>query len=355
MFTRELGACAKHLPVGSPPVLVAHPIIGEIGKVIPGKGFKPSMSKRSLDALLKDEEAFKRDAKRLLLLGEKLFYDERGAIASWDNIVASRAGGKADDFIGFKASQTTVANVWSSFARSTGVPGAMSYTAIPGAVMNRASAGAWPLTNPVAPDKKYLLNMGVNHATGTNIAMLVDLLVTAGNINANLNTSQAINTPALTRYTDGAGVMMTLEVTTAVGATASNVTVGYTNSAGTAGRSTADIAMTASAIANRLQPVAAGPFITLAAGDLGVRSVQTVQFSAAMGAGVCALHLYKPLILVPTLLTTAFVEKSSPSMMSSLLELPVGTDSQLGCLTFFVLTSTTSTGLQTYDIRTVAG
>lgn len=269
--------------------------------------------------------------------------------------MASRAGGKADDFIGFKASHTTVANTWSAFARDAGVPGALTYSNIPGAVMNRANAGAWPLTNPVNPDKKYLLNMGVNHATGTNIALLVDLLVTAGNISANLNTSQAINTPALTRYTDGVGVMMTLEVTTAVGSTASNVTITYTDNAGNTGNSTGAIAMTASAIASRLQPVAAGPFITLAAGDLGVRSVQTVQFSAAMGAGVCALHLYKPLIFVPTLLTTAFVEKSSPSMMSSLLELPVGTDNQLGCLTFFVLTSTTSTGLQTYDIRTVAG
>jgi hypothetical protein len=221
--------------------------------------------------------------------------------------------------------------------------------------MNRASTGAWPITNPGPGDKKYLLNFGAGHITGTNVVALVDLLVAAGGIDATLNTSQTVDTAALTRYTDGAGVMMTLEVTTAQGATAQNITIGYTNQAGAGSRSTAAIAMTASAIAFRLQPAALGALIELQSPDYGVRSVQTAQFSAGNTAGVLALLLYKPLLLIPTLVAASFLERSTPAMLSGIVDLVVGSDSQLGCLTFLVQTSTTSTGVQTYFTQTVAG
>jgi len=311
-------------PLRIPVVL---PNIGWVGDVIPGYGFAP------------------------LIQG--------GAITTYDGIINARAGGNADDYGGVKLSQGAVANQWSSFFRSGGQPGAGSYTNIPGgAVHNRASAGAWPLKNPSGADKKYLLTLGVNHGTGTNIVLLIDLLVAAGNINANATGNQTVNSTALTRYsgTAAAGNMIILEVTTGLGVTASNFNVNsYTNEAGTTGRATGNNAMTTSCITYRLQPTTGSYLIPLQADDLGVRSVETVVFSAAMGAGVVAILIFRPLMFIPTIATTTYVERDSTLQVDGLTELVLGSDSEVGCLTFLILTGSNATGVQTYFIRTCSG
>lgn len=359
----EIERYARSLPPKSRPVVVGHPLVGRIGLCIPGTGFKvQGMPMRSFEALLKDERRARqyireRQFRKLLTLSAAFAAMLPSmAITTWDGVLAARAGGLADDRLYVKGSQTTVANLWSSFFRSTGYPGAGAYTNIPGgAVMNNASAGAMLLTNPTDPALKYLINFGVQHLTGTNIVLLADLLVAAGNINANATGAQAVNTVALTRYTTGVGVMMIMEVTTALGATASNVTISYTNTVPTSGRSTGAIAMTTSCITFRTQPVAGGILIPLQAGDLGVRSVETVTFSAAMLAGVLAILLYMPLVLMPTLAITTYVERSTPGMLGGITQLVDDTSHILGCLMVFVLTSTTSTGVQTYFLQTCAG
>jgi hypothetical protein len=346
---KEFYDFALSLPEGSPPVMVGHPLVGQIGVCIPGREFRlQGMTGKSFEALMKDEIT----ARKAMWLAIK----ERGAITTWDDVLNARANGYADDRLLYKVSLNTVANNWSNFYLAGGVPGAGSYTAIPGGAAHTInSAGAFPLKNPTGTNKKYLLNFGTNHPIGTNIVLLVDLLVAAGGINANTTAAQTVNTTALTRYTDGVGVMMILEVTTALGGTASNVTISYTNSAGTSGRSTGALAMTTSAIAFRLQPTAGGALIPLQAGDIGVKSVQTISFSAAMGAGVVALLLYKPLLLVPTLASTTFVERSTPNMLGGIIPLATDSSGNLGCLTVFVLTSSTSTGSQTYFLQTCEG
>lgn len=343
-FIADVEKAARALPFGSPPIVVGHPLIGRIGYAVPGRGFRIcGMSSRSLNALLKDE----RRAQRALR--------ELGAITTWDGILAARAGGKADDRFASKNSQTTVSTNWSGFFRSGGIPAAGAYTNIPGGSdFNHTSTGAVGFTDPTGGDKKYLINFGANHLSGSNVVLLVDLLVAAGNILATVNTLQTVNTTALTRYTDGEGVMIILEVTTAIGTTASNVTLTYTNQAGTGSRSTGAIAMTVSAITFRLLP-AGSPFMVLASGDRGVRSVEGAQLSAAMTAGVMAVLLFKPLLFIPTLASTAVIERSTPGMLGGLLEMPITSGGNVGCLTFLILTNTTSTGQQTYHFQTAMG
>ena len=106
-------------------------------------------------------------------------------------------------------------------------------------------------------------------------------------------------TNALTRYTDGQGVMMM-----AVGQSASSAigtfTVRYTNSAGVAGRTsqatfTKIISGGGTLVSSSTNAVAGShPFVGLQAGDTGVRSVESVTFSAA-GGGLMAIVLVKPL------------------------------------------------------------
>ncbi|MBM3813449.1 MAG: hypothetical protein FJW20_17645 [Acidimicrobiia bacterium] len=280
------------------------------------------------------------------------------AITNYDGIISSRAAGNGEDTVFVKTTATGgVSGVWYSLLRSAGFPNAIAPSNIPGGTaLNRTSQGAIPLQNP-ASGSKYLLTLGVSvpSITGFSAILLADVLVAAANISATSTAAQTVNTAALTRWATGDGVLMTLGVTTALGATASNVTISYTNSSGVAGRSTGAIAMTGSAAANRLQPGAGGFLIPLQNGDTGVRSIQTVTFSASMGAGVLDIYLFKPLVLIPTVGANTFIERDSTVQIDGLTELPVGSDSQVGCLGCFALTGGTATSTLTGFLRTCNG
>jgi len=287
-----------------------------------------------------------------------------GAITNYDGIINARAGGKAQDIVAMKLSQTTVASQWSCFYRSGGLPAAGTYTNYPtGATHNRASVGALPLANPGGSDKKYLLSLGVNHLNGSNVVFLYDVLVAAGNISANDLNVLTISTAALTRYEAeaAAGNMIIADTTTALGSTPSGVnTVHYLESVAGADHSYAVEAMITSCAAFRhpFAISAAGSsymVMPLAAGDVGVRQIVSVDLGAAMGAGVYAVAIIRPLMLIPTVGSSSYVERDSTLQIDGLTELVVGSDSQLGCLAFSVLASTTSTGQQTYLLRTCSG
>jgi len=160
------------------------------------------MTSRSLNALLRDEITARKALR------------EMGAITTWDGVLAARRAEKrTTNWIQSKPNYgCQQLELVLQVDRATG---GWSYSNIPGgASYNNTSTGAWPLHTPTNPDKKYLLNVGVNHLTGTNVVLVVDLLVAARNILLNTASAQTVNTTALTRYTDGVGVMMILEVTT---------------------------------------------------------------------------------------------------------------------------------------------
>lgn len=157
-------------------------------------------------------------------------------------------------------------------------------------------AGQIPWVNPGAGNS-YLARF----AASVNVAgqlLVCDRLWHNSGINVTLNTSQTINSaawPARDRdgSTNGEGVLIGAEVSTVMGAGTPTWTMGYTNQAGTAGRSIVTAAQTAT--------MAVGSFIPiqLAAGDTGVRSIQTWQQSATMTSGVYHLVAYRVLARLP--------------------------------------------------------
>lgn len=357
-FVATLQPTAQAYPVGAPPVALFHPELGVFGQYGDGHIARNprAVSASAWRALCRDEQRFlhllrARDARTLDRL------TQMAQVTSFDAILNQRRNGHGDDLVFTKASQTTVANTWSNFGRGGGHPGAMSYASIPGgSCPNAISDGAPPIRAVGAGLKKFLLNVGVNHQTGANVVILVDILMAAGGVSATVATAQTVNSAALTRYSgaDSAGNMMIAEVTTALGATAQNLTVtSYTNQAGTTARATAAQALTASAITFRLQPTAAGILIPLATGDKGVRSIEEVQLSAANSAGALAMLIFRQLVAVPTIATSSFVERSTPAALAGMAELVRGSDGECGCLAPFVLAGSTATGVQTYTLNTV--
>jgi hypothetical protein len=201
---------------------------------------------------------------------------------------------------------------WYSFFTLNGNPiaGAFGGTALQFQQLNDASNGALWHGGNVNPMTKHLMVQSLLSAIATAVpgyALLVDLLGFYPQINLNSNAVQVLTNPVgIQRYVNGSGVMAFLEVTTALGATASNIPAGangllYTDNAGNAGnQSPVAVPMTASQIINGLAAAPpAFPFLPLAAGDTGIRSVQQIQFSAAMGAGVGSLVLCRPLAGIP--------------------------------------------------------
>ena len=132
--------------------------------------------------------------------------------------------------------------------------------------------------------------------------MIVDRLSQVGGIPANVNTNQAFATAALTRYTNGYGVMMGLEINTQIGTTATTVALTYTD-AESAGSKTSPL-VTIGGTNNR----EAGRFIQIplaaqdssSEGHNGVTAVDHIQFTATTGtAGAVSIVLYKPLLAIP--------------------------------------------------------
>ena len=157
---------------------------------------------------------------------------------------------------------------------------------------------------------KVLLNAAAQTAAATTapcVLMLVDLLgfypitsvTTTGNQTLN-------NTVTLPRYTDGAGVQAFITPSTVMGAATPNISITYTNSAGTGSKTTPatlPIGNTAAAVTSIVYSGTGagkfGPFMPLVAGDAGIRLVQSINLSASYVSGVLNLVLAKPLLTMP--------------------------------------------------------
>lgn len=353
--------------------LIAGPHGEYIGKVLPGKGIYLDYDLNKVSPINKPLPfVFERTN---VQRWNELFDDERLAIelssrpmagatiTSYDGIINARAGGNAEDRVIAKASFTTTASNWFDVFRATGAPTAGVYnatTAPTGTNMNRATTGAWSLglTNPTGGNKKYLLTMGFNSTVAKNFGILVDMLTQSGAFRLTVVTAETVATPpTLLRYATGAGVQMSLVVTTASSATAHTFTVTYMNQAGTAGQTVVLSAPATATIASQLAyPTGIGsPFVGFQAGDYGAREFKQGQSNTALAAGVLVGVLSYPLAFVPGLAANTYVERDSTVQIDGLLELVLGSDSSLGCLNMFVNDNSTSLGAFNCFLRTCTG
>lgn len=358
----QLGQLARAMPPAWNGAEIAHPVVspsgGTLGRMLPGKGLYLTEDLKNLGIRKPLPGVFAYSKFRRLL--DACLGNQRGAIATYDAMLNARLTGLADDVILHKSPNLWAQAQWLSSYRDAGVPvGSGTYTAIPGgAVHDMTSAGAWSslLHRPTGTDKKYLVSLGWGPlAAHLACLLVVDLLVAASNILCTSASAQTINSAALTRYTNGVGVLVTHEVTTTVGGTAQTITLNkYSNQDGTANRTTPSVLMTASAGTQTLAPAALGPFMQLADGDYGVRSVEEITFSAANSAGILALNLYYPLIFLPGLDAGTFAERDFVNQVDALIEL-VHVGGVLGCLTSYYLCPSTGGSGITYHLRTVEG
>lgn len=369
------GRMAKELPPAFDGDSVRQPMYGTqgeyIGHVLPGRGLYLGRDLKSMgiNRRIPNVYPFSPIAKLL----DKL-QDERGAITTYDAVIAARAGGKAEDWAVTKSSHTTAANTWHSPMADTGVPGLVTYpatTAPTDAAPDRSTAGYFGQIggNTSGADKKYLLTFGWSSASAVNMVLLHDVLVHAGAFRWTVLTAETIASPtAITRqYTTtlGAGALITFIATTAVTTASTGTwTVQYTNQAGT-GAKTVVLNITAgeTAILGRLfpipgggaAPVAFGHHIPLAAGDFGVRKLEQTTYSVNTGVGGPLTGIiYQPLMYVPGLVADTYVERDSTAQIDGLTEL-IQVSNVWGALGVFINCNSGTSGVQRYFFRTCAG
>lgn len=127
--------------------------------------------------------------------------------------------------------------------------------------------------------------------------MLIDRLSHQGGLVGNVATTQTTNLPtaALTRYTGGDGVMLGITIYTQIGTTATTVSATYTNQAGTGSRVTPLVVFGGTAFREAGRLI----LLPLAAGDTGVRSVESVTVTATTGtAGAFGVTLFRPIFVL---------------------------------------------------------
>lgn len=273
------------------------------------------------------------------------------AITSLDNLISSISNGKSlrMDWNKITGAAAYTAGRWYDMSALAGTPIANAWagTALNWVTCTETTGNGTQIFGiqnggNVSTDIKHMINAAAVTAVATGVPcqlMLVDMQGYYPGINMNASTLQTmVGTPTL-RYTDGVGVRASLVITTSSGATAHNLSMTYTNSASVGSRTLpVTVSCTASAITPHIthSGTAAnnyGPFLPLASGDVGIKSVQSVQLSAASLAGTAALVLYKPLLTIP--LTTVSVT-SERDFLNQIPSMPVIKDG--ACLTWLLFT-----------------
>lgn len=198
---------------------------------------------------------------------------------------------------------TTSGLAWASYWTTAADAGAAPTTA---AALSGASVGALcvqPVLNATTNTQyisqvDWLPRIASTAEWAENGYLLYDRLSHQGGLDGTVTTEQTTNLPtaALTRYTDGVGVMAALEIYTQIGSTATTATINYTNQAGTAARTSKAIVFGGT---NR-RNVTCFLMFPLQDADTGVRSVEGVTLAAStLTAGAFGVTLFKPLIFLP--------------------------------------------------------
>ncbi len=269
------------------------------------------------------------------------------AFTSLDDLISEVTGGKTTrfDFNKITGGAAYTAGRWYDMSPLAGTPvanawagTALAWRSCDETTGNGTQIFGIPHGGNVTPDTKHGLNVSAISAVATAVPgqlMLVDMQGYYPGINMNVATLQTLTGTPTLRYTNGVGVRAGLVIVTSSGATAHNLSMSYTNQAGTSGRTLpVTVSCTASAITPHIthSGTAAnnyGPFLPLASGDTGIQSVQSVQLSAASLAGTAALVLYKPLLSIPLVAASILTERDLLNQIPSLPQIKDG-----ACLTW---------------------
>lgn len=163
------------------------------------------------------------------------------------------------------------------------------------AIPTNSTAGALQLTNPAGGKQKWLTQF---FSTGLVAGTLVlyDRLLHIGGLNGTTTTAQTVG-GTLTRYTNGIGNLVWAEIYTLIGASASSITMSYTDETGTSGTANSTSPSVLFGATNYREQTRC-IMLPLAAGDKGVKYVASVTHATTGTAGNYGITIGHPLAYV---------------------------------------------------------
>lgn len=230
---------------------------------------------------------------------------------SISEVVNCELEGRVRNYIWRKTpSQVTTIGIWYDLSMSPGMPTPKYwFDAAPliAKQITQSSDGGFYHGPNVSPSEKYLRTIttqaqatSTTQATPMN-AILLDYLLYYPSIDDGTLDEQVMdNTVTLPRYTDGVGVQM-MAITTGVRTGGQTFQVKYTNQDGVTGKLSSICTQNAAAFiggitnSDRAIQNSANWMIPLAAGDTGVRAVESVTMISGTDVGLFTIILVKPL------------------------------------------------------------
>jgi hypothetical protein len=227
-------------------------------------------------------------------------------------VVDAELNGKVRNYIWRKTpSQTTTIGIWFDLSMSPGMPTPKYwFDAAPliAKTISQSTDGGFYHGANVSPSEKFLRGIttqaqatSTTQATPMNAVLLDYLLYYPSVDDGTLDEQVMDNTVTLPRYTDGKGVQM-MAITTGVRTGGQTFQVKYTNQDGVTGKLSEVCTQNAAAFigsitnSDRAIQNSAGWMIPLAAGDSGVRAVESVTMISGTDVGLFSVILVKPLV-----------------------------------------------------------
>lgn len=204
--------------------------------------------------------------------------------------------------------QATTIGVWNDLSMSPGNPVPNYYASSPLVAATLNGGEGLNHGGAVSPATKHVRRLMALTTTATALPMrmmLLDYLLYYPFVDMSVTDEQSMtNSTTLPRYTDGDGVQVMVVLTNPPGApTSLTFTIGYTNQDGTAGQVSPLNAFGAGVVTGTIGTTdrtkvagsSGGPFLTLAEGDSGVRSIESFTMVSGTDVGLVSLVLVKPL------------------------------------------------------------
>ena len=213
------------------------------------------------------------------------------AITGLDGVIAGMLA--PADFLKVRSAVMEAAGIFTSLAYETGMPGAMAAPA-PGmaGVALTTYDGQIPFSNPQS-GYTYLTRFSATANTVGRL-LLLDRLWHNSGIVVTTTTAQTINSatwPARDRLEtiNGNNIFVAIEVRTATtnASAITNTVMSYTNTGGTASQIATVQSFPATAVAGTFVP------FQLAAGDTGIKSIQTITLGTSYVGGAIHLVAYR--------------------------------------------------------------
>lgn len=265
---------------------------------------------------------------------------------TYDSIInALSVNGKGQRPFYQKNSVTAAAGTFASLWNIAGIPAAGTFgTAKTARTRDNTSTGAIPFTNAAGGNTMHLLSAGIGSTVAAGVFVLVDRLIegpfdgtVTGANNYNAGTPITIPSRDINGAALGDGCMMFVENVANTNTTTPNLTVTYTNQAGTAAQSTGALALTA--VGQHRFPTST-LFLPLATGDTGVRKLESYTLSATATSAQLNIVICRPLLFVPCMTAGGYTERDTVLQMANLPRLYDGS-----CLQWILLAAATTTGV----------